>query len=98
MSPDAVSTPAPTISGESRLILLWMVVVFAIVFVPFLVFAIRRATISGPRANRGARAGARAVTVDAWSEAGRRLVGEPGSKRLDDTVDLDPFEPEDEPW
>ena len=86
----------PVLSGEARLVLLWMIVVFAIIFVPFLLFAIRKATIAtapGRRARKKSK-----PSVDAWSEAGRRLVADQGVARLDDTVDIDPFDAEDEPW
>lgn len=85
-------------SGESRLVVLWMVVLFAIVLVPFLLIAIRRATISSSGGKGRRRRPTGESVVDPWSEAGRRLIGDTPTRRLEDTVDLDPFDPEDEPW
>lgn len=96
-NPTPANTP-PELSGEARLALLWMVIAFAMVFIPFLILAIRRLTISHRKSNR--TRSHRTTTVSAWEEAGRRLEVDGGAQRLDDTVDLDPFDsPEDNnPW
>jgi len=95
-----ISTDPPTlpteVSGELRLVLLWMAIAFVAVFVPLLILAIRRATIGSRRPSRPPRS--TDAAVDAWAEAGRRMDAGLGRSRLDDTVDLDPFNMDDEPW
>jgi len=92
MNLSLTTLPEP-ISSELRLALLWMGLLLGGLFVLFLLLAIRRATIN--HAGSGSRRPGRkrqSPPIDAWTEAGRRLQIEPGSGRLDDTVDLDPFD------
>ena len=87
-APD-VNTPPPEMPGEVRLALLWMLVAFGLVFIPFVIIAIRRATIGGRPPSKKSKP---TVLTSAWEEAGQRLQVDGGAKRLDDTVDLDPFD------
>jgi len=94
--PDPATAP-PELPGEMRLALLWMFVAAGLVFIPFIFLAIRRATISGRTSPKKRKP---VVHTSAWEEAGRRLNVGGGASRLDDTVDIDPFDsqPDDGPW
>lgn len=87
-----------TAPPELRLALLWMGVACGLVILPFLLLAIRRATLGSSRRETRRRRARRAQNTDAWTEAGRRLVVEGGHGRLDDTVDLDPWGSDEDSW
>lgn len=80
-------------SSQLRLALLTLGLLLGGFFVTLLWLAIRRSTITHsvhdhPRSTHKRTS----PPIDAWAEAGRRLQVEPGVSRLDDTVDLDPFD------
>lgn len=78
--------------------LLWMGLFFGAIFVVFLFLAIRRATIGHSGLGDRIRSRKTEPPIDAWTEAGRRLQIQPHRRRLDDTIDLDPFGPDEDNW
>jgi hypothetical protein len=91
MIPTLAAIPELT-PAQLRLMLLMVGLLLSGIFMVMLLLAVRRSTIHHAAGNRHADGKQPSPPVDAWIEAGRRLQVEPGVNRLDDTVDLDPFE------
>ncbi len=91
MTPTLAAIPELTPS-QLRLLLLMVGLLLSGLFMVMLLLAVRRSTIHHPAGQPRSSGKQPSPPVDAWTEAGRRLQVEPGVSRLDDTVDLDPFE------